>query len=98
MVFKFGASTEVKQSKKIEKSQQNAIRIICFKDRTEATNPLFKELKVMKMKNIFTYNNCLFVHDQINEKLQNNFAEYFMIVSKQHSYITRRSNYKSLKQ
>ena len=37
------------------------------------------------MKDILTYNNCLFVHDQINEKLSNTFAEYFIIASNQHS-------------
>ena len=50
--------------KEIEKIQEKVIRIISFKNRTEATNPLFKELKIMKMKDILTYNNCLFVHHQ----------------------------------
>ena len=35
--------------KEIEKTQEKVIRIISFKDRTEATNPLFKKLKIMKM-------------------------------------------------
>ena len=59
--------------KEIEKNQEKAIRIISFKDRTETTHPLFKKLKIMKMKDILTYNNCLFAHDQINGKM----TEYF---------------------
>ena len=46
------------------------------------------------MKNSLTYNNCLFVHDQIYKKLPNIFPEYFMIASNQHSYNTGGSKYK----
>ena len=53
----------------MKKIQEKGIRIISFKDGTEARNPLFKKLKIMEMKDILTYNNCLFVHDQINKKL-----------------------------
>ena len=47
----------------------------------------------MKMKDFLTYNNCLSIHDQINEKLPNTFAEYFIIPSNQHSYNTRGSKF-----
>ena len=50
----------------------------------------------MKMKDILNYNNCLFVHDQINEKLPNTIVEYFIIASNQHSYNTRGSKYKTI--
>ena len=82
--------------KEIEKSQEKAIRIISFKDRSEASNSLFKKTKIMKMKDILTYNNCPFVHDQINKNLLNTFAEYFVIASNQHSYNTRGSKYKTI--
>ena len=82
--------------KEIEKIEEKASRIISFKDRTEATNPLMKKLKIMKMKDILTYNNCLFVHDQINEKLPNTFAKYFIIVLSQHSYNTKENKYKTI--
>ena len=39
----------------------------------------------MKMKDILTYNNYLSIHDQINEKLPNTFAEYFIMPSNQHT-------------
>ena len=62
-------------TKEIEKIQEEATRIISLKDRTKAANPPFKKLKILKMKNILSYNNCRFAHDQINEKLPNNSAE-----------------------
>ena len=96
MVLKFGANTAVRQSKKLKKSRKKAIRIISFRVNTKATNLLFKKLKLMKMKNILTYNNCLFVHDQINEKLPNTFAEYIIKASNKHSYNTRGSSYKTI--
>ena len=51
------------------------------------------------MDYILTYNNCLFVfvHNQINEKLPNTFAEIFLIASNQDSYITRVSKFKTIK-
>ena len=38
----------------LKKKQEKTIRIISFKDRTETTNPLFKKLKIMKMKDIYS--------------------------------------------
>ena len=86
-------SQAIKETKKFK---EKAIRIIGFKDRTEATNPLIKKLKVMKMKDILTYNICLFVHDQINKKLPNTFAKYFIIASNQHSYNTKGNKNKTI--
>ena len=55
------------------KRQEKAIRIMSFKWRNDPTNPLFKKLKIMKLKDILLYNNCIFAHDQINENLPENF-------------------------
>ena len=38
--------------KEIEKIQEKDIRIVSLKDRTEARNPLFKKLEIMKMNDI----------------------------------------------
>ena len=48
------------------------------------------------MKDILTCNNFLFVHNQINEKSPNTFAEYFIIASNQHKYNTRGFKYKTI--
>ena len=55
--------------KKIEQIQEKAIRIMSFKTKSEPTNPLFRNLKIIKFKDILAYNNCIFVHDQLNENL-----------------------------
>ena len=47
--------------KEIEKLQEKAIRMMSFKGRNNPTNPLFKELEIMKLKDILLYNNCIFV-------------------------------------
>ena len=99
MVFKFWANTEVKQSKKLKKTQEKAIRIINFKDRTEATNPPITKIKIMKIENILILHSKifrLFICDQIIEKSPNIFAECFIIASNRHSYNTRGSKYKTI--
>ena len=47
--------------KEIEKLQEKTIRMMSFKGRNNPTNPLFKELEIMKLKDILLYNNCIFV-------------------------------------
>ena len=50
----------------IEKLQNKAINIINFQYKL---NNLFKELKILKLKDLITFNNCLFVFDQLKEDL-----------------------------
>ena len=56
--------------KEIEKIQEKAIKIMSFKPKNEPSNSLFRNLEIMKFKDILAYNNCIFVHDQLNEKFQ----------------------------
>ena len=44
----------------------------------------------MKMKDILTFNNCLFVYDQINEDMPSNFEDFFTTSENQHPYNTQR--------
>ena len=51
----------------IEKLQEKAaIRIMSFKGRNDSANSLFKTLKIMMLKDILLYNNCILAHNQIN--------------------------------
>ena len=43
----------------------------------------------MKMKDILTFSNCLFVYDQINEDMPSNFEDFFTTSENQHPYNTR---------
>ena len=75
--------------KEIEQIQEKPIRIMSFKSKNEPTNLLFRNLKIMKFKDILAYNNCIFVHDQLNENLPECFSNFFMTAPAQHNYNTR---------
>ena len=42
----------------------------------------------MKMKDILTFKNCLFVYDQINEYMPSNFEDFFTTSENKHPYNT----------
>ena len=52
-----------------------------FKGRNDPASSLFKTLEIMKLKDILFYNNCIFAHNQINEKLLVNFKDFFQTVA-----------------
>ena len=79
-------------TKEIEQIQEKAIRIMSFKPKNEPTNPLFRKLKIIKFKDILAYNNCIFVHDQLNENLPKSFNKFFTTAPAQHNYNTRASH------
>ena len=44
--------------KETEKLQNKAIRIICFKLKLQPTKPLYRGLKILKIRGLLTLNNC----------------------------------------
>ena len=50
----------------------------------------------MKFKDILAYNNCIFVHGQLNENLPESFSNFFMTAPAQHDYNTRGSRNNSI--
>ena len=75
--------------KEIEQIQEKATRIMSFKPKNELTNPLFRNLKIMKFKVILAYNDSIFVHGQLNENLPESFSNFFMTAPAQHNDNTR---------
>ena len=61
--------------KEIEKLQNKAIRIMCFKSKLEPTKLLYRELKILKIRGLLTLDNCQFVQDHMIGKLPLN--EYY---------------------
>ena len=61
----------------IEKLQNKAINIINFITGSLHLNNLFNKLKILKFKDLITFNNCLFVFDQLKEDLSEVFENYF---------------------
>ena len=62
-----------------------------FKLEHEPTNPLFQNLKIIKFEDILAYDNCIFVHDQLNEDLPKSFNKFFMTAQAQQNYNARGS-------
>ena len=44
--------------KEIEKLQNKAIRIMCFKSKLEPTKPLYRDLKIIRIRDLLTLSNC----------------------------------------
>ena len=71
----------------IEKLQNKAINIINSKTGSLHLNNLFKELKILK--DLITFNNCLFVFDQLKEDLPQAFKNFFLKKYDHHIYNTQ---------
>ena len=80
----------------IKRTQNKALQIISFKDRTEPSDPLCANHKILKLQNIITLNNCLFIYDQLCDNLPNTFSNYFKLLKNQHRHNTRGSNHFTL--
>ena len=76
------------QFAKIITLQKRAMRTIKFADFGAHSDPLFKELKVLKIEDTIKLQNCLFVHDYLNNKLPDCFDNYFEIISDIHTQCT----------
>ena len=73
--------------KETEKLQNKAIRVMCFKSKLEPAKPLYRDLNILKIRDLLTLNNCQFVQAHMIVKLPQNFNE----MRNQHNYNTRRS-------
>ena len=56
-------------NEKVHKLQNKAMRIITFADFQASSDPIFKYLKILKLQDFITLQNCLFVHDTITCKI-----------------------------
>ena len=72
----------------IEKLQNKAIKIINFKTGSLHLNDIFNELKILRLKDLITFNNCLFVFDQSKEDLPQTFKNFFLKIYDHHIYNT----------
>ena len=76
---------------RIIKLQKRCIRIITYSKFTEHTGPFFSELKLLKVKDIFSLTKLLFMFDFINENVPEELKTIFVINRSIHSYGTRAS-------
>ena len=62
---------------KIQKLQNRAMRIIRFEDFHASANPLYVEQGILKLNDFVRLQNCLFVHDYLNDSLPTCFDNYY---------------------
>jgi hypothetical protein len=71
--------------------QKKAIRLISFANKDAHSDPIFKELEIMKIKDIISFNNIIFVHKTLNGKSPSHFNNYFEKVKRTHDHNTTRN-------
>ena len=62
---------------KISRLQNRALRIINFKDYRANSNPLYINQGILKLQDFIRLQNCLFVHDYLNNALPSCFDDYY---------------------
>ena len=55
------------------------------------TNPLFKNLEIIKLQDIITSNNVIFTHKTLNGNSPSYFNDYFQKSKPNHNYNTTRN-------
>ena len=71
-------------NKKKFKLQNRALRIISFSDFDADSNPLYANLKILKLEDQIILQNCVFVHDTITKSHQ---FVFITILNKEKTYI-----------
>ena len=64
-------------TKKISSIQDNAIRMISFKDHNTAIRPLYNEKKIIRFFDLISFYNCLLIAEHLNQNLPSSFGNYF---------------------
>ena len=69
--------------------QKRAIRIITFSKPDEQSEPLFKELEILKLTDLVILHDALFMYHYYYNLLPSSFANFFQTVASMHSHNTR---------
>ena len=69
--------------------QKRAIRTIIFSKSDEHSEPLFKELEILKLTDLVTLHNALLMYHYYYNLLPSSFENFFQSVASVHSYNTR---------
>jgi hypothetical protein len=88
MPVKFGQEINTFNKKKF-KLQNRALRIISFSEFHTNSNPLYANLRILKLTDQIVLQNCLFVHDALNKVSPLCFHIYFSQVKDIHSISTK---------
>ena len=89
--------TDNKYVKKIQTLQNNAIRLISFAETFyDHVSHLYKDYKLLKLRDLITFKNLLFVHDFFNNKLPESFEGYFSLTRDMHPHALRNAHHGQL--
>ena len=69
--------------------QKKAVRKISFAHFQAHSDPLFKDLNILKVADVIKMNNILFAHTALNNKTPAHFKNYFNIKQNNHRHQTR---------
>ena len=72
--------------------QKKAIRAISFQPRLSPSLPIFKDLKLLKLSDIFELRLLTFVFDSVNKTSPECFHNFFVFNSSVHQYCTRQAS------
>ena len=76
-------------NQKIFTLQNTALRIMSFSNFFSTSSPLYASFKILKLKDLITLKNCLFVYDSLNKLTPLSFHEYFKNVHNIHQIKTK---------
>ena len=76
----------------IFKLQKKAIRAISFQPRMSPSLPIFNDLKLLKLSEIFELRLSTFVFDSVKKTSPSCFHDFFLFNSSVHQYSTRQSS------
>ena len=76
----------------IFKLQKDAVRAISFQPRLSPSLPIFKDLKLLKLFEIFELRLLIFVFDSVNKTSPSCFHNFFLFSSSFHQYYTRQAS------
>ena len=86
----WGQSSNI-HTEKIFKLQNRAMRVISFSDFRANSTPIFKAMKILRLEDFISLQNCLFVYDFLKNKLPTCFNRYFQTVKSVHDIDTKSS-------
>ena len=84
---------EQKLLKKIETLQKKCIRNVGLKGSVSHTEPIFKELKILKFEDKISFFRALFMHQYRNNKLPVSFTNIFQDITNTDELQTRHNDY-----
>ena len=77
---------------KISRLQKSAMRIMTFSEFKAHSEPLFKQLELLKFRDNIALSDCIFVYDYLHGNLPNSFLETFCRTADSHGISTRQAS------